>query len=272
MRGKNRITSLWLAAAIILFSARLFAQTNQEAAELAKKTQNPVSDMISLPFKNSSNFGIGPYNRTQNVLNIQPVVPFKLNEKWNLITRTIIPVLSQPDIAETNGGTFGLGDINASIFFSPAKPGKIIWGAGPAVSLPTATNRLLGTGKWGIGPSVVALTMSGSWVIGVLANNVWSIAGDSERANVSLFLLQYFINFNLPGGWYLTSSPSITANWKADSEDRWTVPFGIGVGRIFHVGRQPMNAQIAFYYNAISPDFGPDWTLRVKLQFLFPKR
>ena len=272
MAAENLIKSLRLLAVIILFSAPLFAQTDQEAAELAKKTQNPVSDMISLPFQNNTNFGLGPYDRTQNVLNIQPVAPFNLNEKWNLITRTILPVISQPDIAETDGSSFGLGDINASLFLSPAKPGKVIWGVGLAVSLPTATNRVLGTGKWAIGPSAVALTMSGAWVIGVLANNVWSITGDSERNNVSLFLLQYFINYNLPNGWYLTSSPIITANWKADSEDRWTVPFGIGVGRIFRIGRQPMNAQIAFYYNAVSPDFGSDWTLRIQLQLLFPKK
>jgi hypothetical protein len=272
MREKNPKTSFWLLAFTILFSAHLFAQTDQEAAELAKKTQNPVSDMISLPFQNNTNFGIGQYNRTQNVLNIQPVAPFNLNEKWNLITRTIVPVILQPDIAESSGSTFGLGDINASLFLSPAKPGKIIWGAGPVLSFPTATNRVLGTGKWGIGPSAVALTMSGPWVIGVLANNVWSVAGNSERGNVSFFLLQYFINYNMSGGWYITSSPVITANWKADSDNRWTVPFGIGAGRIFHAGSQPMNAQIAFYYNVASPEFGADWTLRVQLQLLFPKK
>lgn len=264
-------TSLWLLAAVILLSAGLFAQTDQETVDLAKKTQNPVSDMISLPFQNNTNFGIGPHDRTQNVLNIQPVVPFKLSEKWNLITRTIVPVISQPDIVETSGSTFGISDSNVSVFLSPAKPGKLIWGAGPVVLLPTATSQKLGTGKWGIGPSAIVLTMSGRWVFGMLANNIWSVAGDSAREGVSQFLLQYFINYNLPGGWYISSSPVITANWKSDSDNRWTVPFGIGVGKIFRVGRQPMNAQITAYFNAVSPEFGPDWTLRVQIQFLFPK-
>ncbi len=140
-------------------------------AGAAALTQNPVSDLISVPFQNNTSFGIGPNDRTQNVLNIQPVVPFALNESWTLIARTIVPVVTQPDVRASSGSTSGLGDINASLFFSPSRPSKFIWGAGPVISLPTATDRVLGTDKSGLGPSFVGLTMRDKWVIGALVNN-----------------------------------------------------------------------------------------------------
>jgi len=262
---------VFLLMGAILFSINLSAQTD-ETAELAKKTQNPVSDLISLPFQNNTNFGLGPHNRTHNVLNIQPVAPFKLSEKWKLITRTIAPVISQPDLTTESGSTFGLGDINATLFLSPAEPSKVIWGAGPVILLPTATNDVLGTGKWGLGPSAVLLTMKGPWVVGVLINNIWSIGGDSERSDMNQMLFQYFITYNLPNGVYLTSAPIITANWKAESSNRWTIPFGIGAGKIFRIGKQPMNASANIYYNVESPEYGANWTLRLQLQLLFPKK
>ena len=154
---------------------------------------------------------------------------------------------------------------------SPAKAGKILWGAGAVLSFPTASDRVLGTGKWGIGPSLVVLTIQGPWVVGGLANNLWSYAGDDDRNDVNQFLFQYFINYNLPQGWYLSSAPIITANWEADNGDKWTVPFGGGVGKIFRIGKQPMNAQVQAFYNVEKPDNGADWTLRLQLQFLFPK-
>lgn len=239
--------------------------------DLAQKTQNPVSDLISLPFQNNTNFGIGPYDRTQNVLNIQPVVPFSLGEDWNLITRTIAPVISQPDILEESGSTFGLGDITASIFISPKDAGKIIWGMGPILLLPTATDNVLGTGKFGLGPSLVVLTIRGPWVVGLLANNIWSVAGKDDRADVNLMLIQYFINYNFGQGWYIVTAPIMTANWEAESGNQWTVPLGAGVGKIFKIGNQPLNASVQAYSNVVTPDFGADWTLRLQLQLLFPK-
>lgn len=241
------------------------------AQELAKAAQNPVADMISLPFQNNINFGVGPGDDVQNVLNIQPVVPIKLSENWNLITRTIAPVIYQPELVPGYGSEFGLGDINTTLFLSPGKPKKIIWGAGPILSFPTASDTALGTDKWSAGPSVVALTIQGPWVVGALANNLWSYAGDDDREDVNQFLFQYFINYNLPKGWYISSAPIITANWEADSGNQWTVPFGGGVGKIFRIGKQPMNAQIQAFYNVERPDNGPDWGLRLQLQFLFPK-
>src|SRR5215831_5295371 len=143
------------------------SQSGAEAASsteaLQKATQNPVADLISVPLQNNSNFGIGLHDRTQNVLNIQPVIPTHLTQDWNLITRIIEPILWQPDPEANSGGTFGLGDMNQTFFFSPAHPGKIIWGAGPAFVLPTATDPALGQGKWSIGPSFVALAQPGHW-------------------------------------------------------------------------------------------------------------
>jgi hypothetical protein len=249
-------------------SATALAQSEQ--ADLAKQTQNPVSDLISVPFQNNTSFGIGPNERTQNVLNIQPVVPVTLNDSWNVVARTIVPVVTQPDVLSSRGSTTGVGDVNASVFFSPSRPSRFIWGAGPVVSLPTATDEVLGSDKWGFGPSFVGLTMRGPWVIGALVNNVWSVGGNEARADVNQFLLQYFVNYNLPNGWYLSSAPILVADWESD-DDRWLVPFGGGVGKIFRIGGQPVNGSIQAFYNAVVPKGGPAWTLRLQLQLLFPK-
>ncbi len=181
-------------------------------------------------------------------------------------------MIYQPDIAAPNGGEFGLGDINLTLFLSPAKSGKLIWGLGPIISLPTATDKTLGTDKWAAGPSLVVLTMPGHWVIGALANNLWSFAGDSDRADVNQFLLQYFVNYNFNGGWYLTSAPINTANWEEDNDNRWTIPIGGGGGKVFRVGKQPLNFQTQAFYNVEHPDLGAEWSLRLQLQFLFPKK
>ena len=192
-----------------------------------------------------------------------------LSKNWNLITRTILPVISQP--APGTDRTNGLGDLNFTGFISPKKPGKVIWGVGPAIIFPTATDDVLGTDKWSVGPSVVVLTMPGSWVIGALASNVWSVAGDDDRADVNSFLFQYFINYNYPSGWYLTSAPIITANWEAHSGDKWTVPFGGGIGKVFRIGRQPMNVNTQVFYNVERPTNGARWQWRFQIQLLFPK-
>jgi hypothetical protein len=242
--------------------------------DLAKAVQNPVSDMISVPFQNNIDYGIGPHDRVRNTLNIQPVVPMPLGGGLNLVSRFIIPIVYQPDVAQTGGGSSGLGDINPTFYVSPAKPGKVIWGLGPSFLLNTATQRATGTGKWSAGASAVVLMQPGSWTLGALATNVWSFAGAADRDDVNQLSLQYFVNYNITKAVFLTSSPIITANWKAPSGERWTVPFGLGLGAIFKVGKQAMNGQVAAYYNAITPDTLPaaDWTLRVQLAFLFPRR
>ena len=242
-----------------------------ETDDLARAVQNPVASMISVPFQANTDFDFGPEGGTNTVMNIQPVLPFKLNDDWNLITRTIIPVISQPRLGPGMGRKTGIGDTSFSSFFSPAKPGKWIWGAGPIVVLPTSSDDRLGKDEWGAGVSAVFLTMRGPWVVGSLVSQVWDI--DADRGNeIDFFTWQYFINYNLDDGWYLTSSPVITADWEASSGDRWTVPFGGGVGKIFRIGKQALNARAQIYYNVEKPDFVGDWGLRVELQFLFPKK
>ena len=265
-----------------------FGQDQQAAADLAKQAQNPIASMISLPFQDNINFGVGPNDRTQNTFNVQPVIPFSLG-RVNLITRTIIPILYRPDLTATTGATSGLGDINASFMFSPARAGRITWGIGPIVYFPTATDENLGSNRWSIGPSFVALAMPGNWVIGGLVNNAWSVGGgDEDDADVNSFLLQYFVNYNLPNQWYLTSAPIITANWEAPEGEKWVVPVGGGFGKIFSVGGQPLNGQVqAFWFakhpspeliggrppGGLPPDAsdGGSWQLRLQLQMLFPR-
>jgi len=241
------------------------------AEKLAKEAQNPVANLISVPFQYNANFGFGIDDDVQSVLNIQPVIPFEVTPEWNLITRTILPVIYQPSVAPTISDEFGLGDTTFTAFASPSKTDGFIWGAGPAFLLPTATDDALGTGKWGAGPSFVGLVIAGPWVAGALVNNIWSFAGDSDRADVNQMTLQPFVNYNLPDGWYLTSSPIILANWEADSDDRWTIPVGGGVGKIIHVGKLPLNTSLQGYYNIESPEIGPEWQLRFQVQLLFPR-
>ena len=243
-----------------------------DSAELAKAAQNPIANMISLPLQNNTNFNYGPMSGTQNILNVQPVWPFSVDEDWNLITRTIVPVVSQPAFTPEQDRVFGLGDTSFTAFFSPKASGKWTWGVGPVLVIPTATDDRLGADLWDLGASVVALTMPGNWVVGSLFSNVWSVAGNGDQ-DVNLFTWQYFVNYNIPdsGGWYLTSAPIITANWEADSDSRWTIPFGGGAGKIFKIGKQPVNGQIQAFYNVEKPEFASDWTLRLQLQFLFPK-
>jgi hypothetical protein len=159
-----------------------------------------------------------------------------------------------------------------TFFFSPAKPHRLIWGAGPVFVLPTATSKVLGQGKLSMGPSVVALVQPGHWTLGALINNVWSLAGSGGRAAVNQMTWQYFINYNLKKGWFLSSSPIVTANWKASSGNVWTVPVGGGVGRVMRLGMQPVNISAQFYGNAAHPVHGSPWSMRLQIAFLFPTK
>lgn len=257
--------------ALLVLAMDSSAWAAEDGTELAKKTQNPVADLISIPFQNNTNFGIGPNNRTQNVLNVQPVIPFNLNRQWSLITRTILPIIKQPTLSTTSDNTWGLGSAQVSAFLSPANSGAVTWGVGPILQLPTTTDDVLGSRKWGAGPSAVWLTMKGPWVTGVLANQVWSFAGSNDRPNESKFLTQYFINYNLPNAWYLTSSPIITADWQASNGHKWTVPVGGGFGKVFFIGKFPFNANVGYYANVVRPDPGADWTFRAQIALLLPK-
>ncbi len=240
--------------------------------EEAHQAQNPIANLISVPFENDFNPHTGIHREFSYVLEVKPVVPFHLSEDWNLITRTIIPVIQVPDLAPGVKGTSGLGDVNLSLFLSPAKSGDIIWGAGPIVSFPTATEDILGTGKLSVGPTVAALTIQGHWLFGTLVYNLFSVEGPSGRTDVNQMLIQPFVNYNLPQGWYIVSSPIITANWKAKPREKWTVPVGGGVGKLVHFGKLPVNVYTQFFQNVTRPEGTTDWSIRFQMQFLFPKK
>ena len=271
MRSLYSAISLTAMLLTLSLAVGFEALAQESESDLAKKTQNPVADLISIPLQNNMGFGIGPNNRTRNDLNIQPVVPFNLNSEWNLITRTILPIIKQPTLSTTSDDTWGLSATQFSAFLSPAKSSPVIWGVGPILQLPTTTNDVLGSRKWGAGPTAVALTMQGPWVFGILGNQVWSFAGSNDRPNESKFLTQYFINYNFGQGWYLTSAPIVTADWQAGSGNKWTVPVGGGFGKVFRIGKLPFNANWGYYANVVRPDPGADWTLRLQIALLLPK-
>jgi hypothetical protein len=253
----------------------------QSDADLAAAAQNPVAATYSLPFQSNVFGGAGPgRNAVGNVLNIQPVLPFTFGE-WNVISRTIAPLIYVPgfvpglaDNAGVPSGTnsvFGLGDINQTFYLSPAASNGLIWGVGPSVTLPTATSSQIGSGKLSMGPGAVALVMPKPWVIGLLGRQLWSVAGPGSREDVNQLLLQPFVNYNLPDGWYLVSSPVMTADWTAGAGNRWNVPIGGGIGKIFRIGSQPMNASLQAFDYPIHTSLGPSWAIRFQVQFLFPR-
>ena len=269
IHNKTKSGAFSALTAALLAAAPAYAELSAE--ELAKLAQNPVGNLISVPFQNNTNLNVGPDNRNQNILNIQPVIPISVSDEWNIITRTIVPVISQPlpDGDRTNG----IGDTVFTAFLSPAKPGAWIWGAGPVVQLPTNSNSDLGNRNWGLGASAVVLHLEKGdpWVYGVLVNNIWSLSDNKQGGSYNNGLIQPFVNYNFDGGFYITSAPIITVDWKAESSQRWTVPVGGGVGKIFHLGRLPVNTQLSAYYNVVTPDDGANWQIRAQVQFMFPK-
>ena len=268
--------ALVVLTAVLLFVSAAQAEKptggEEDATKLAKETQNPIANLISVPFQNNFNFNTGTKNAALWILDVQPVIPIPVGD-WNLITRTIMPIINLPPLFSVGDtDAFGLGDINPTVFLSPAGSGKFIWGVGPTMTLPTATVSRLGSGRWSAGPAAVGLLMDGPWVVGALANQQWDFAGWSDK-HVNQFLMQPFVNYNLPKGWYLTSSPIITANFSASGDNHWTVPVGGGAGKLSRVGKVglPVNVQLQAFYNAETPEFGPDWQLRFQVQFLFPR-
>ena len=260
-----------LTSALVLSIVVSTSSFAQSAEELAKAAQNPIANMISVPLQNNTNGGIGSNDATQNILNVQPVYPVDINDEWLLITRTIVPIVSSPDEYTGEDRVNGIGDTTLSLFVSPKDSSSgVTWGVGPIFLLPTASNDVLGVDKWGAGLSAVALAMPGNWVVGGVVSNLWSVGGSGE-ADINLLTLQPFVNYNLANGWYLTTAPIITANWEAEDDNRWTVPLGGGVGKIFKIGAQPLNGQISYYNNVERPEGTADWQVRVQLQFLFPK-
>jgi len=249
------------------------ARAELSTEELAKLAQNPVGNLISVPFQNNTNLNFGPDKGTQDILNIQPVIPISIDKDWNIITRTIVPVVWNPTLGPDVPSKDGVGDTVLTAFLSPANPGRLIWGVGPVVQIPTNSSSELGNKNWGLGPSFVVLHLEHGdpWVYGVLVNNIWSVTSNKEGGAYNNGLAQPFVNYNFDDGLYLTSSPILTVDWKADSSQRWLVPIGGGVGKIFHIGKLPVNAQISAYYNVVRPDFQANWQIRAQVQLMFPK-
>jgi hypothetical protein len=261
------------ALTALLGAATTPARAELSAEELAKIAQNPVANLISIPFQNNTNLHFGPQKNTQDVLNIQPVIPFTVNSDWNIITRTIVPVIWMPDLAPTLKAVNGIGDTVFTAWLSPGKPGKWIWGAGPVVQAPTDSDTRLGNRNWGLGSSVVLVHLdhASPWVFGLLANNIWSLSSNQSGGSYNHGVIQPGINYNFKSGLYITSSPVITVDWRAASSQQWTLPLGAGIGKIFRFGKLPVNMSLAGYYNVVSPTNSSDWTIRTQIQFLFPK-
>lgn len=264
--GKAVVMSATILAAFMGSTATSEAQSS--ADDLSQKLANPLANLISVPLQGNYDFKAGAKgDGFAFTLNVQPVIPFSVNEDWNLITRTIIPI-SYRDYMP-GGSVTGLGDINASFFFSPKEPANgLIWGAGPVFLLPTATDDYLGTGKFGLGPTAVALVQQDKWTVGGLANHIWSVAGDGDRQDVSVSLLQPFVSYNFGHGTSASVSVDSTYDWEAS---QWTAPVNFGVTQVFQVGLQAMSFQVGGRYYAEAPSGGPDWGLRTTLTFLFPK-
>ena len=294
--GKHLFIAI-LSCGIMILTAASWADDKPSSGQgdLAKASQNPISSLISVPFEFNNTFNNGPEDAYALNLNIKPVIPMSITKKWNLVNRLTIPVIYQSEKftgqgligpiqttfktevvspGQTNTGSeFGFGDITYQGFFIQKKSGKYIWGIGPQVGFPTGMGRLT-TNHFSAGPAAVALTMPGHWVIGLVASNAWSVGeGYNNPPDVNSFSAQYFINLNFKGGWYLATAPLITANWEAEnSDDIWTVPFGFGGGRVFKIGKQPVNLKLVGYYSAIRPDEASDWNLQFTWNILFPPK
>jgi hypothetical protein len=241
-----------------------------DAQELAKKLSNPVSSLISVPFQYNYDHRIGRDDEGhKHQVNFQPVIPISLNSDWTLISRTIVPIIDQDDIAPLAGSQFGLGDVTQSFFFSPKQPTNgITWGLGPVLLLPTGTDELLSTEKWGAGPTAVVLTQQSGWTVGVLANHIWSYAGDDARAEVDSTFLQPFISYTTPDAWTFGLNTESTYDWTARE---WSVPINLTATKLTKIGDQPVSLGGGIRYWADSPDTGPEgWGARAIVTFLFP--
>jgi hypothetical protein len=246
--------------------------TPAEAANIAKKLQNPIGDLISFPVQSNTNFGYGPGNGTQEIVNVQPVVPIHLDARWTLIVRTVLPMVWQPSLQPAPTVPFGTGPITVSAFLAPANPvNGWLWGVGPVVQVPTASDASLGSSVWGGGVTGVLVFMKGPWVAGALANNIWSLGGSSgpQGNRYETFLLQPFVNYNFGNGWYVGTSPVITANWRMRGDHAWTLPIGGQAGRVIKLGKLPVNLLLGAYYNVLRPSQGPNWQIRSQVTLVF---
>jgi len=241
-----------------------------ESEDLAKKLANPISDLVSVPFQFNWEQNVGPSELTRFILNVQPVMPFEINDRWNLITRVIMPFVSQPPLVDGGGAAGGISDITTSFFLSPRKITGFTIGVGPVIVLPSTSEPTLGSGKWSAGPTVVALKQDGPWTFGALWNQVWSFSGDPSRADVNQMFLQPFLAYQATRTVTLTAQSEMTANWDADDK-QWTVPLNIIVAKLSSFGVFPASYQLGFGAFMAHPDVGPSWKVRAAIVVLLPK-
>jgi hypothetical protein len=277
---KKELILISICFLILFFCLQIHSSQAEETAgapqgreaDLAQELSNPIADLITIPIQINYDRGIGPLDDGWKLqTNIQPVIPFSVNNNWNLITRTIMPVTYQKDIFPGSGSDFGLGDINMSLFFSPKEQasGGLIWGVGPVLLFPTATEPLLGTKKWGTGPALVALTVRGQWTLGLLANHLWSFAGDSDRKDISNTFMQPFAAYTWPSAWTFSFQSETTYNWETEN---WSVPFNIAISKLVRWGKLPVSLQAGVGYWLESPDSGAEgFRLRFQANFVLPK-
>ena len=253
---------------ILLLCTTTIMYTQEKDA--AMEAQNPLASIISMPLQNNTKFGL-PEDGTSNTLNIQPVYPVTFSNKAVLINRAIIQIKSSPDYSETSGNTNGIGDINYTAWYSPPPKSSFTWGVGFVSIWPTATDDILGTGKFSIGPSVVLVNMTKKLMLAAIISNWFSVAGKSDRADVNTFYFQYIMTYFLANKWYLVSAPINTAKWEAEDGEKWTIPLGGGFGKMFNIGTLPVDLQTQAFYYAVKPAGGPEWELRVQFKMIFPK-
>jgi hypothetical protein len=268
---RARLTALLLAASASAAAAQQPPVEPGSDAELAQTLTNPVASLIQAPVQNNFDWGWGADGSGfRYQANIQPVVPISLDSDWNLISRTILPVIGQSDVTGPATSQFGLGDVVQSLFFSPARPSAsgLVWGAGPVLLVPTATDAALGTGKWGVGPTAVVLRLDGQFTYGALVNHIWSFAGKASRADVSATFVQPFLAYTSRTATTYSINTETTYDW---TNDQWLVPINVGISQLVVVGKQPVSIGAGARYWVESPRGGPDWGMRLSLTMLFPK-
>lgn len=273
----NTTQKLSLLTCLIFFNTLVHAEESD--LERALAVENPLkinhySKHISLPLENDTNFGYGPYNNYENLLNFKPIVPFPLTNSYDLIVRAIAPVYVRTPTTNSHNNIDGhyingWGDINPTFFISPIHYINVTWGFGPTLFIPTSTNtKSIGTGKWSAGPELAMSIMPGNWLFGFLTSNIWSFAGDANRPTVQQFSFQYFISYNLPKGWFIDAKPIISANWEKPANQQWLVPVGAGIGHVFQLGKkESLSLSTHAYYNIVRPSqIGPNWQFQLEME------